>query len=370
MELELNRSSRVKLNQKICNTISSIRGIKSEYTRKAQERLDSLTKPIGSLGRLEEIAAQYVAWHEEESPAVARKGVYVFAADHGITEEGVSLYPREVTTQMVYNFLAGGAAINVFSRQAQADVVVVDVGVDVDFGALPGLVDRKVRRGTRNFAREAAMSEEDVNAALVVGIDLACEAKRQGRSLIALGEMGIGNTSSATAIAAALIGLPVTKVTGRGTGLDEARCAMKARVIDQALRLHFGDFEKNIPDPVEILRRVGGLEIAAITGMVLGAVANRIAVVIDGFICTAGATVACAIAPDARSGIFAGHLSQEPGHRILLESMNLKPLLQLDMRLGEGTGAVVAFHLIESAVRIYNEMATFASAGVSETTVS
>lgn len=358
----------MKLNEAICNTISSIRGVEDAHTRKAQGRLNSLTKPIGSLGRLEEIAAQYVAWREEEIPSVAHKGVYVFAADHGVTEEGVSAYPREVTPQMVYNFLAGGAAINALARQAQAEVVVVDMGVDAEFDAMPGLVNHKVRRGTRNFAREAAMTEEELNAALQAGIDLASEARRQGRTLIALGEMGIGNTSSATAIAAALTRLPVAQLTGRGTGLDDARCALKARVIDQALRLHFGDFEKATPDPLDVLRRVGGLEIAAITGMVLGAASQRIAVVIDGFICTAGAAVACAIAPNARHAIFAGHLSEEPGHRILLESMDLKPLLQLNMRLGEGSGAALAFHLIESAVRVYNEMATFTSAGVSEAT--
>jgi nicotinate-nucleotide--dimethylbenzimidazole phosphoribosyltransferase len=360
----------MKLNQAISATVSSIRGIQESYTHKSQQRLNRLTKPLGSLGRLEEIAVQYVAWREEETPAVAKKGVYVFAADHGITEEGVSAYPREVTSQMVYNFLAGGAAINVLARQAQSDVVVVDVGVDHDFNTVPGLVDRKVRRGTRNFAREAAMTEQELIQALQAGIDLACDARRQGRTLVALGEMGIGNTSSATAIAAALTGLPVTQLTGPGTGLDEARCARKARVIDQALRFHFGDFQKAAPDPLEVLRRVGGLEIAAIAGMVLGATAQRLAVVIDGFICTAGAAVACAVAPLARHGIFAGHLSKEPGHRFLLDQIKVTPLLALDMRLGEGSGAALAFHLIESAVRIYNEMATFSSAGVSEATDS
>jgi len=199
-----------------------------------------------------------------------------------------------------------------------------------------------------------------------VGIDLVNEAAAQGRTLIALGEMGIGNTSAATAITAALTGKAVLALTGRGTGLDEARCARKAEIIDQALRLHFGDFAAAKPEPLEVLRCVGGYEIAAITGAVLGAAAKRIAVVIDGFICSAGAAIACAVAPDARFGIIAGHLSQEPGHRALLEAMGVKPVLQLDMRLGEGTGAVLTFPLIESAVRIYNEMATFGSAGVSE----
>jgi len=210
------------------------------------------------------------------------------------------------------------------------------------------------------------MTQEEMNAAMAVGIALAEEAKQQGRTLIALGEMGIGNTTSASAMAAALTGVPASQVTGRGTGLDAERCARKAKVIDTALQMHFPQRMTTAPEAMEVLRRVGGLEIAAITGMVLGAAAQRIAVVIDGFICTAGAAIACALAPHARDAIFAGHLSEEPGHRILLERMELKPLLQLDMRLGEGTGAALAFHIIEASLRLYNEMATFESAGVSQ----
>jgi nicotinate-nucleotide--dimethylbenzimidazole phosphoribosyltransferase len=267
---------------------------------------------------------------------------------------------------MVRNFLDGGAAINILARQTKSDIVVVDVGVDFDFEGAPGLLHRKVRRGTRNFAREAAMTEAELNAALQVGVDLANEAAAQGRTLIALGEMGIGNTSAATAITAALTGQPITQLTGRGTGLDEPRRARKAQIIDKALHLHFGDYPSKAPEPLEVLRCVGGYEIAAITGAVLGAAAKRIAIVIDGFICSAGAAIACALAPNARFGIIAGHLSQEPGHGALLDTMGVKPVLQLDMRLGEGTGAVLTFPLIEAAVAIYNEMATFSSAGVSE----
>ena len=357
---------KTRLGAPIQRIVSEIRAINPEYQRRAQQRLDSLTKPLGSLGQLEAVAAQYVAWREEEAPKIARKAVYVFAGDHGITEEGVSAYPREVTPQMVYNFLSGGAAINVLARYVDSDIVVVDVGVDHDFNGAPGLAHCKVRRGTRNFAREPAMTEEELNAALQVGIDLACEANEQGRTLIALGEMGIGNTSAATAITAALSGKPVAELTGRGTGLDQRRCVRKAQIIDRALRLHFGDWTRATPEPLEILRCVGGYEIAAICGAALGATAHRIAVVIDGFICTAAAAVACAIAPNARFGIVAGHLSQEPGHHVLLEKMGVKPVLQLDMRLGEGTGAVLTFPIIESALRLYNEMATFGSAGVSE----
>ena len=354
------------LASEIARTVAAIRGIDPAYQEKAQRHLDSLTKPPGSLGRLEAVAAQYVAWREEERPQIGRKSVYVFAADHGITEEGVSAYSREVTPQMVLNFLNGGAAINALARQTDSDVVVVDVGVDFEFGNPPGLLSRKVRRGTRNFAREAAMSAGEVNAAIKVGMDVASEAADQGRTLIALGEMGIGNTSAATAITAALTGRSVFELTGCGTGLDEQRRGRKALIIDRALRHHFGDYPSAQLEPLEILGRVGGLEIAAIAGAVLGAAARRIAVVIDGFICTAGAAVACAVAPNARFGVIAGHLSREPGHRVLLEHMGIMPVLQLDMRLGEGTGAVLTFPVIEAAVRIYNEMATFESAGVSE----
>jgi nicotinate-nucleotide--dimethylbenzimidazole phosphoribosyltransferase len=350
----------------IRNTILSIRAGNHEYQSKAKHHIDVLTKPIGSLGKLEEVAAQYVAWREETTPAISGKAVYVFAADHGVTDEGISAYPRDVTPQMVYNFLNGGAAINVLARQAHSDVVIVDVGVDADFQGVKGLVERKIRRGTRNFAKEPAMTLDEVHTALKVGIELANEAKKQGRTLIALGEMGIGNTTSASAITAALTGLPAAEVTGKGTGLDAERCTRKAQVIDKALRMHFPERPAATSDALEVLRRVGGLEIAAIAGMVLGAAAQRIAVVIDGFICTAGAAIACALAPNARAAIFAGHLSEEPGHRILLERMNLKPLLQLDMRLGEGTGAALAFHVIEASVRLYNEMATFESAGISK----
>ena len=363
METELTMST--KLSPAVQSVVASIRSITSDLTREAQGHLDTLTKPVGSLGQLEAVAAQYVAWREEDPPRIAGKCVYVFAADHGITDEGVSAYPREVTQQMVRNFLAGGAAINVLARQTGSDIVVVDVGVDADFEKVAGLLHRKVRRGTRNFSREAAMTEAELNAALQVGISLAEGASAQGRTLIALGEMGIGNTSAATAIAAALSGRPVLELTGRGTGIDEQRRIAKSEIIDKALHFHFGDFPKTCPGALDVLACVGGFEIAAIAGMVLGAAARRVAVVIDGFICSAGAAVACAIAPQARGAVIAGHLSQEPGHRVLLEIMGVKPMLQLDMRLGEGTGAVLTFPLIESAVRLYNEMATFDSAGIS-----
>ena len=236
----------------------------------------------------------------------------MFAADHGITDEGVSAYPREVTQQMVRNFLAGGAAINVLARQTGSDIVVVDVGSHADFEKVAGLLHRKVRRGTRNFARVAAMTEAELNAALQVGISLAAEANAQGRTLIALGEMGIGNTSAATAIAAALSGQPVLELTGRGTGLDEQRRVAKSQIIDKALRFHFGDFSKARPARSRCWPASEDLRSRRLLAW-SGAAAHRIAVVIDGFICSAGAAIACAIAPHARGAVIAGHLSQEYG---------------------------------------------------------
>jgi nicotinate-nucleotide--dimethylbenzimidazole phosphoribosyltransferase len=331
----------------------------------ARSHLDSLTKPIGSLGRVEEIAAKIASIQRAAPLRVERKAVYVFAADHGITEEGVSAYPKEVTRQMVLNFLNGGAAINVLSRQAGAEVVIVDVGVDADFASVPGMLHQKVRPGTRNMLRAAAMEESEMLQALNVGIGLADEAQRRGIQMVAVGEMGIGNTTAASAITAALTGASPALVTGAGTGVAGPALERKRVVIEAVLSKHQLHHNPPSPDPLEVLRSVGGFEIAAIAGMILGCARHRILVVIDGFIATAAAAIACALAPALRDCLFAGHESQEPGHRILLEHLKLEPILRLKMRLGEGTGAVLAFHVIEAAARIYNEMATFASAQVS-----
>lgn len=328
----------------------------------AKARLDSLTKPPGSLGRLEEIAAKIVSIQEQEHPTCANKVIYVFAADHGVTQEGVSAYPKAVTQQMVRNFLANGAAINVFARCARMEVIVVDVGVDADFDSHPGLIDRKIRRGTRNMAIGPAMTEPEMVAAITVGRTLAQEALRQNRDLIAVGEMGIGNTTAAAAITAALSGKPVTEVTGSGTGVSPLVLAHKRGIIEKALRISSLDSSSS---PFDVLQKIGGLEIAAMTGMVLEAEQQRIPVVIDGFISTAAAALAYAIEPKVMDILFAGHVSEEPGHRVLLEYIGLDPILSLAMRLGEGTGAVLATMMIEAAISMFNEMATFSSAGVS-----
>ena len=334
------------------------------YLAEARAHLDSLTKPLGSLGRLEDLAAQWFAICEGRFPATLNKSVYVFAADHGITAEGVSAYPSQVTQQMVLNFLAGGAAINVLARLNQVEVNVVDVGVDADLSGHAGLIQRKVRRGSRNMLREAAMSDPELEAALAVGHALAEAAYAQSRNLIAVGEMGIGNTTAASVMTAALTGMPASLVTGKGTGVESEAYAHKCRVVESVVSRHFS--EK--PSPREILRRGGGLEIAAMTGLMLGAAQRKIAIVVDGFISTAAAAIACGLEPDVRPFLFAGHRSQEPGHRVLLAHLEMEPILDLDMRLGEGTGAVLAMPILEAAMRLYQEMATFTSAGISGAT--
>jgi nicotinate-nucleotide--dimethylbenzimidazole phosphoribosyltransferase len=355
-----------RLDLTIAETSQRITRLDPEWFKRARAHLDILTKPLGSLGRLEEIAARMVAIREQEATWPLNKSAYVFAADHGITVEGVSAYPSEVTHQMVLNFLSNGAAINVLARLHGAELVVVDVGVATDFQDVPGMLHRKVRAGTRNMLHEPAMTEEELATSLQVGLDLAAEARQQGRTLIAIGEMGIGNTTAASAITAALTQRPVAAVTGKGTGLNQQGHAHKIRVLESIMSKHFAS---DSPDfratPLQILRCLGGLEIAAMTGMVLGAAMHRIAIIADGFISTTAAALAYALAPAVKDYLFAGHRSEEPGHRFLLEHIGLEPILALDMRLGEGTGAVLAMPIIESAVRLYEEMATFGSAGVS-----
>jgi nicotinate-nucleotide--dimethylbenzimidazole phosphoribosyltransferase len=343
------------------STLARIKPVNPELLGQAQARLDNKTKPPGSLGRLEEFARRVAAISGDTSPDVSRKVVFTFAGDHGIVEEGVSLYPKEVTTQMVFNFLAGGAGVNVLTRHVGAEVRVVDVGVDFDFENAAGMIHRKVARGTRNFAKGPAMSRDETLAAMQVGIDLADRCKTEGIGLVGTGEMGIGNTSPSSAIIAAISGRSVRDLTHRGTGIDDTALEHKIRVIEQGLALNRPDGA----DPLDVLTKVGGLEIAAIAGLVLGCAANTIPVVIDGFISTAGALVASELHPHVRDYIFAAHQSVEIGHRVMLERMGARPILDLDFRLGEGTGAALAMGLIEAGVKVLKEMATFDEAGVS-----
>ncbi len=341
-------------------TRERIKPVNQELMQQAQVRLDAKTKPPGSLGRLEEFARRMVAISGMDSPDTSKKVIYTFAGDHGITEEGVALYPRAVTTQMVYNFLAGGAGVNVLARHVGAEVRVVDVGVDCDFGDLPGVIHRKVARGTANFARGPAMTREQTLVAMRVGIELAEQCRVEGVALVGTGEMGIGNTTPSSAIIAAISGKAVRDVTHRGTGIDDEALSHKIRIIQQGLELNRPDPS----DPLDVLAKVGGLEIAAIAGLVLGCAANGIPVVIDGFISTAGALIASELHPNVADYIFAAHRSMEIGHSFMLERIGVEPILDLNLRLGEGTGAALAMSLIEAGVKTLNEMATREQAGV------
>ncbi len=332
---------------------------------RAQAHLDSLTKPLGSLGRLEDLAAQIASILGDRLTLPLSKGVYIFAADHGITAEGVSAYPREVTHQMVLNFLSHRAAVNVLANLHHAQLTVIDAGVDADFHNAPGLLHRKIARGTRNMLHEDAMTDADLARALTVGAELADIAASSGQTLIAIGEMGIGNTTSASAITCALTGASPALATGKGTGIDTSAHARKISIVQSILTARFGTTPTQ-PSPLEILRCVGGFEIAAIVGMVLAAARHKLVILADGFISTAAIALAAAIAPSARAYIIAGHQSEEPGHKLLLDHLKLTPVLALNMRLGEASGAVLAMPILESAIALYLQMATFSSAGVSE----
>jgi nicotinate-nucleotide--dimethylbenzimidazole phosphoribosyltransferase len=325
----------------------------------AQRHLDALTKPPGSLGRLEELAVRLAAL-TGRAPRVSAPVIFTFAADHGVVAEGVSAYPQSVTAQMVENFLRGGAAVNVLARQMGARVVVADFGVATPLGAPPGLVVRRIGAGTRNMAREPAMTLAQAVTAIEAGAALAEEAIAAGADLLGTGEMGIGNTTAASAITAALTGAAVAVVTGRGTGVDDAALARKVAVVRRALDVNAVEGGEGL----DVLAKVGGFEIAGLVGVILAGAAHRVPVALDGFIAGAAALVAVSLAPAARHALFASHRSAEPGHALALDHLGLAPYLALDMRLGEGTGAVLFVTLARAAAAIYGEMATFKSAGV------
>jgi len=328
----------------------------------ARQRQNRLTKPPGSLGRLEELSIQVAGITGQPQPTVERKVIVVMAGDHGVTAEGVSAYPAKVTQQMVLNFLRGGAAINVIARQVGAKVVVVDMGVASDLNPQPELVDRKVAAGTANMALGPAMSVEQAETALAVGMEIAADLAGEGMHLIGTGEMGIGNTTASSAITAALTGAPVTEVVGRGTGVDALGFARKIATVQQALSVNRPEAD----DPIDVLAKVGGFEIAGLAGLILGSASARIPVVIDGFITGAAALVAARLEPRSTGYMIASHQSVEIGHQIILEALGLSPLFKLDLCLGEGTGAALAMPIIEAAARLLREMATFASAGVTD----
>lgn len=328
----------------------------------ARARQAQLTKPAGSLGRLEELSIQLAGITGRECPRIAHKVVITCAGDHGVVAEGVSAYPQEVTPQMVANILAGGAAVSVLARQAEARLVVVDAGVAADLPPHPDLYSYKVAPGTHNLAQGPAMTRDEAVRAIEAGI-AAFEAEHaRGMDVVATGEMGIGNTTPATAIVAALTGHPVPQLTGRGTGIDDAGLERKIAAIERGLAT-------TRPDPtdaLDVLAKVGGFEIGAIAGIVLAAAAHRVPVVVDGYISTSGAMIATGLCRTAGDYIVASHRSVETGHQAMWDYLGTRPLLDLNLRLGEGTGAVLAMHLVEAACRILGEMATFASAGVSD----
>ncbi len=345
---------------KLTKVISSIKPLNTAAIEKAKKRQAQLTKPAQSLGRLEDIAIQLAGITGESIPSLGKKRVILCAADHGVTAEGVSAFPSAVTPMMVLNFLSGGAAINALSRQAGAEVQVVDVGVASDLPKNKNLISAKIARGTANFKVEPAMTEKQCEAAIELGLQLADKAKKDKVKWVALGEMGIGNTTSAAALMAALLPCAVEDVTGFGTGINREQWLVKCRVIQEGLKLH----ESYLINPFEALRRLGGLEIAALTGVILGCAKNRIPVVVDGFITSSAFLVAYRLNPLVKDFAFFSHLSEEPGHAKFFHMLETHPLLNLKMRLGEGSGAALALNILEAAVRTHAEMATFESAKV------
>ncbi|MCQ6557812.1 nicotinate-nucleotide--dimethylbenzimidazole phosphoribosyltransferase [Paenibacillus mendelii] len=348
-------------DQKLTATIDRILLPDREAIEAAERHLNNLTKPPGSLGKLEDIARQAAGITGELTPDLSTRAVIVMAGDHGVCEEGVSAFPSEVTPQMVYNFLSGGAAVNVLARQANADVFCVDVGVNADLSHSK-LLGRKVRYGTANMTRESAMKKEEAVAAIIAGIDTVEELYNQGYRMFATGEMGIGNTTASAALCAVLANMPIEEAVGLGTGIDEARRQHKINVVNRAI-------DRNRPDSadaIDTLAKVGGLEIAGLVGVILGAAALRCPVIVDGFISSAAALVASKITPRSVPYMLGSHLSHEQGHGQLLQAVGLSPIIHMDMRLGEGTGAVLCFHFVDAALLIMREMATFESAGVSQ----
>jgi len=347
---------------KINQAINSIKPLDERAMAEARMRQDNLTKPQGSMGQLEFLSIQVAGIKGDARPRIIHKVIFTLAGDHGVTRKGVSAYPSEVTPQMVYNFLRGGAAINVLARQVGARVIVADLGVASVLERHPQLKDKKVALGTDNMAEGPAMSREEAIRSIEAGMELVEEELTKGMDILGTGDMGIGNTTPSSAITSALTGVDVAAVTGKGAGLDEEGWKRKVKVIQKALAL-------NQPDPkdaIDVLSKVGGFEIGGIVGLILAGARYRIPVVIDGFISGAAALVATSLSPQVRPYLISSHQSAEPGHKRILEHLGLIPLLNLNMRLGEGTGAALGIFLIEASLKILNEMATFAEAGVSE----
>jgi nicotinate-nucleotide--dimethylbenzimidazole phosphoribosyltransferase len=346
----------------IDRTISDIGDLDLRLMAEAQGRLDNLTKPQGSLGRLEELAKLVVGITKNKNPNFKNKVIFTLASDHGVVEEGVSAFPQEVTPQMVYNFINRGAAINVLAKHVEARVVIVDSGIASDLKPHQDLIVKKAGYGTKNMTKGSAMTKQEAVKAIENGIEVFSDEFKKGIDIIGTGDMGIGNTTASSAITSIITGSSVEDITGRGTGIDDKIYINKIKVIKKAL-------EANKPDPndpIDVLAKVGGFEIAGLCGIILAASAGRIPVVIDGFISSAAALIAYQLAPKTKNYMIAAHLSQEQGHKIILNHIGLKPLLDLSLRLGEGTGAALGIGLVEAGIKILAEMATFKTAAVSE----
>lgn len=350
------------MSELLTNTIKMIKPLDKEAMQKARERQDTLTKPQGSLGLLEELSVQLAGIQSKAIPQIKQKAVITMAGDHGVVAEKVGNWPQEVTAQMVYGFLSGHAAINVIAAQVGARVIVVDMGVASELEAHPQLLIHKVAPGTQNMAKGPAMTEAQAVKAIETGIEIVADEVAKGLDIVGTGDMGIGNTTPSAAICAVMTGESADDTTGRGTGLSDEQLTHKAAVVKQAIRVNSPDKEK----PLEVLAKVGGFEIAGLAGVMLGAAARRVPVVIDGFISGAAALIATALAPGLKDYLIAGHVSAESGHRLLLEHLSLRPLIDLEMRLGEGTGAALGISLAEASARILGDMHTFAEAEVSE----
>jgi nicotinate-nucleotide--dimethylbenzimidazole phosphoribosyltransferase len=341
-------------------TLKEIKPLDKEMGQQVRQYIDTLTKPPGSLGRLEEIAIQLAEITSEAFPSVTPPGVIVFAADHGVVKEGVSAFPQEVTAQMVLNFLHGGAAINVFSKQIGAKFEIVDVGVAADIHA-KGVINRKIRYGTANFCEQDAMTREEAEQAIAVGYERAEKMIHHGIKCLIVGEMGIGNTTPSSAILAVLSGLDLQTIVGRGTGIAPEKIRHKQEVIKRGIE----DRKPDRTDPIDVLAKVGGIEIAAMAGAMLAGAVHRIPILVDGFICTVAALLVKEICEHASEYMIVGHRSVEIGHDIATWMLGKKPILDLGLRLGEGSGAAVAFPILQSASLMLREMATFTSAGIS-----
>lgn len=350
------------MNDLIAQTIKRISPLDGNASKTARERQDQLTKPQGSLGRLEELSIQLAGITAQPRPRLKQPVVITMAGDHGVTQQGVSAYPSEVTPAMVYNFLHGGAAINVLTRHVGARVVVVDMGVAADLTTHPDLVSCKIAKGTRDFSKGPAMSPDEAQRSIEAGIEIVMREIERGADIIGTGDMGIGNTTPSSAIVATITHRPVAQLTGRGTGIDDAGLARKIATIEGALKV-------NLPDAtnaIDVLSKVGGFEIGGLAGVMIGAAAKRVPVVIDGFISGAAALIAYTLAPSVQPYLIAAHRSVEIGHRSAMEHLRVEPLLDLNLRLGEGTGAALGISLCLAACKILDEMATFEEAGVAE----